>query len=213
MLVAPVDEGRDRPIVEVVETAALQRVFLVLEILDRKREVHLALEPRLDRVLVGGFDIVQVLRHERSDVGGNQLARQVGGVGRAAEREVRPDGDPKGAEQQGRRREPRPDRPALRRGGGAQRRPYPFAQAGRGREAEAAVAQAGAQRLLGLQLAPAFETAGEMFLEGDAAGRVQLVVEVGVQVAGFGTAHVSPPRAVGGRGGRGAFPARGPGAT
>src|SRR5881227_1041888 len=50
VLVALIDQGRDRPAVEVVEPGAGQRKARGREVFDRRGEIDAAVKPRLDRV-------------------------------------------------------------------------------------------------------------------------------------------------------------------
>src|SRR6202023_222996 len=57
---AGVDENSYRVATNDIESAALQRKARACEIADRRREIQLASEPRLDRVLIGGDDILEM---------------------------------------------------------------------------------------------------------------------------------------------------------
>src|SRR5579862_609302 len=62
MLVAAIDERRDRAIVEIIEPAAQKRKFRGGKIFDRRREIELAVEPRLHRVLIGRDHVLEMAR-------------------------------------------------------------------------------------------------------------------------------------------------------
>src|SRR5205085_5197447 len=68
VLPASVDDSRHRTAVDHVETSAREYESLLGEIAHGNGEVDLSLEPRLDRVLVRGDDVRQVLGLKRSDV-------------------------------------------------------------------------------------------------------------------------------------------------
>src|SRR5580704_12177327 len=74
MLAPPVDDGGNRPAVEIVEPPADQGETLRGEIDHRRREIELAVEPRLDRVLVGGLHVGEVLALQRAHVCGHNVA-------------------------------------------------------------------------------------------------------------------------------------------
>src|SRR5467141_5367353 len=67
MLVVPIYQRRDRPVVQIIEPAADQRESRSRQIRDRRREIELAAEPGLYRVLIGS-------RHIR-ETGGQHRAR------------------------------------------------------------------------------------------------------------------------------------------
>jgi hypothetical protein len=57
MLPPLIDQRRDWPIIDVVKAPAFQFKSLCGQIFDRRREVELAIEPRLDRVLIRRWDV------------------------------------------------------------------------------------------------------------------------------------------------------------
>jgi hypothetical protein len=77
VVVAAIDDCRHGLAVDVVETAADQRKALRREVDDRWREVELAVEPRLDGVLIAGLDIGKMVGLERAQVCGNDFARNL----------------------------------------------------------------------------------------------------------------------------------------
>ena len=77
VLVAMVDERRHRPPVEIIEPPAGKRKPLWCEVLDRRREIDAAVEPRLDRVLVGRDDVFEMARLQRADMPGDDLPGEV----------------------------------------------------------------------------------------------------------------------------------------
>src|SRR5438874_9942716 len=96
VLVVLIDERCDGPAVEIIETAAGQREVRRGEILDRRRKIELAVEPRLYGVAILGRDILQMARLQGADMTGDNLLgeprryrrhdqqeRQHGGAGRA----------------------------------------------------------------------------------------------------------------------------------
>jgi hypothetical protein len=62
MLAAGIDQSCDRVAVNDVDAAALQWKSLIGEVLDRRREIQFAVEPRLHGVLVGRDDIDEMTR-------------------------------------------------------------------------------------------------------------------------------------------------------
>ena len=129
MLAALVDQDGGRAAGDVVEPAAGQREALALEVLHRRGEVEPAVEPGLDRVLVGGRHVHQMARLQRADMVGDELVGQRA-VARHREQQ----------DEAGRHREPGPER--NRRLGAqprADRRPH-------WRAARAGVAAAAAMR-------------------------------------------------------------------
>src|SRR5467141_197600 len=100
MLAARVDEHGDGAAVDDVEAAALQGKSFIHKIVDRRRKVQLAVEPRLHGVLVGRLNIF-----EMSGLKGAQMRVHDGGGQRslpaaaAQDREQAPaeeDGEEKG---------------------------------------------------------------------------------------------------------------------
>src|SRR5437868_2148560 len=96
VLVVLIDERCDGPAVEIIETATGQWKVRRGEILDRRREVELAVEPRLHGVAILGRDILEMARLQGADMTGDNLLgkpgrhrrhdqeeRQHGGAGRA----------------------------------------------------------------------------------------------------------------------------------
>src|SRR5436305_7510130 len=78
VLVVLIDERRDGPAVEIIETATGQREVRRGEILDRRREVELAVEPRLYGVAILGRDILQMARLQGADMTGDNLLGEPG---------------------------------------------------------------------------------------------------------------------------------------
>jgi len=62
MFVTPINQSHDRSAVEVVEAAANEGKSFRCEIAHFWREIHLPIEPRFDRVLVGRRDVDQMGR-------------------------------------------------------------------------------------------------------------------------------------------------------
>ncbi len=75
MLAPLIDQRRDGPIINVVEAPALQFESLLRQIFDWRREVELAIEPWLDRVLVGRRNIHQMLGHQRAHMARDHFLR------------------------------------------------------------------------------------------------------------------------------------------
>src|SRR4029077_15885904 len=78
VLAAAIDDRRHRLAVDVIERAADQGESLPGQVDDRRRDVELAVEPRLDGVLVAGFDVGQMsglqrAQMRRHDVAGDLL--------------------------------------------------------------------------------------------------------------------------------------------
>src|SRR5208282_809750 len=65
MVAMLIHERRDRPAVDIVETAAHQRKSVFREIVGRWREIKLAVEPRLDRMLIGRGNVHVILHGQR----------------------------------------------------------------------------------------------------------------------------------------------------
>src|SRR5947199_9738856 len=68
VLAPAVDEAGDGTATDHVQPAAQQREAIGREVRDRRGEVELAVEPRLHRVLVGGGDVGEMRRMERTQV-------------------------------------------------------------------------------------------------------------------------------------------------
>ena len=73
VLVALIDQRRDRPAAQIVEPAAPQRKSLGGEVLDRRGEIDAAVEPGLDRVLVARRDIFEMAGLHGADMAGDDL--------------------------------------------------------------------------------------------------------------------------------------------
>src|SRR5438045_9706532 len=63
-----IDQGSDGLTVHIIETPADQREAFFAEIYDLGREVEFSVEPGLDRVLVGGSDIRQMIHQKGTDM-------------------------------------------------------------------------------------------------------------------------------------------------
>ena len=79
MLSKLINERGHIPVANIVQPPADQRITLIGQIANRRREVELAVKPRLHRVLVRGHNIHQVSGLERSNMArhellGNQIA-------------------------------------------------------------------------------------------------------------------------------------------
>src|SRR5436305_2974414 len=78
VLVVLIDERCDGPAVEIIETATGQREVRCGEILDRRRKVELAVEPRLYGMAILGRDILQMARLQGADMTGDNLLGEPG---------------------------------------------------------------------------------------------------------------------------------------
>src|SRR5947209_7992591 len=76
MLAAPVNEGCDRPAVEIIQAPADKRESLFFQIGGRRREVQFAVEPRLHFMAVGRGDVHDMFGLQRADVGRRYFLRQ-----------------------------------------------------------------------------------------------------------------------------------------
>jgi hypothetical protein len=85
VLMTPVDQSGHGAVVQVVEPAAYEWKALVSEVADRRREIQLSVEPRLDCVLVRRRHIGEVGGHERSNVTSHDVPSQQLRGGRAAD--------------------------------------------------------------------------------------------------------------------------------
>src|SRR5579863_10537961 len=68
MLLSLIDKRGYRTAIGIIEAPAYERKASRGEVHDRRREIELAIEPGLHRVLVGGLHVVQVTRLQRADV-------------------------------------------------------------------------------------------------------------------------------------------------
>src|SRR5690242_21791761 len=73
VLVALIDERRDRAPAEIIEAPAGQRKARRGEILDGRRKIELAVEPRLDGVAVLRGDILEMTRLQRPNMAGDDF--------------------------------------------------------------------------------------------------------------------------------------------
>ena len=73
MLAGAVDQGRHRLEPDHVDAAADEREALPGEVDDDRREGQLAVEPRLDRVVVRGGDVRRLRRHQGADMCADDL--------------------------------------------------------------------------------------------------------------------------------------------
>lgn len=62
---------------QIIKSATDKRKIFRRQVLDWRREIQLAVEPRLDGVLVGGYHVQDMIRHQRMDVAGNNLVREL----------------------------------------------------------------------------------------------------------------------------------------
>src|SRR5829696_3652033 len=76
VLAAAVYQRRNRAVAKIFEPPALQRVSLLGEIVNRWREVQLAIEPGLHRMLVRGEHVGEVSWHEGPNVAGEHLVAE-----------------------------------------------------------------------------------------------------------------------------------------
>jgi hypothetical protein len=77
MFVALKDERGHAASVQIIKPAADEGKFLGRQVFDRRREIKLAVEPRLDGVLIAGLDIGKMVGLERAQVCGNDFARNL----------------------------------------------------------------------------------------------------------------------------------------
>ena len=68
----------------VVSPSTHQPIALRGEVGDHWRDIGVACKPRLHRVLIGGYDIRQVRRHQRAHVRGNEIIKER--IGRGGDR-------------------------------------------------------------------------------------------------------------------------------
>src|SRR5260370_12072359 len=68
MLAPRVDQHGNGAPVNNIEPAALQRKSIPHKIVDRRREIELAIKPRLHRVLVGRLHVLQMSRLKRTEM-------------------------------------------------------------------------------------------------------------------------------------------------
>ena len=68
MFVPLVDQGCYRVIIEVIKAAANQRKTLAGKVYHGSREIELRIQPGFYRVLIGRWDVCEVIRHKRADV-------------------------------------------------------------------------------------------------------------------------------------------------
>jgi len=76
VLLAPIHQRRDWPVVQVIEAAADQRKSMVSHIFDWRREIQPAIKPWFDRVLVGRGHIGEMGGHQGARVSGDDLLRE-----------------------------------------------------------------------------------------------------------------------------------------
>ena len=86
VLAALIDDRSHRLAVDVIEAAAEQRKALRGQVDDRRRDVDLAVEPRLDRMLVAGFHVHQVSGLQRADMRRHDFVGDVSVPGRCGRR-------------------------------------------------------------------------------------------------------------------------------
>src|SRR5215813_14394983 len=75
MLLALVNQRRDRPIVEVIEPSPFQRKPLLGQIRYWWRKIQPAIEPRFDSMPIRGLDIIYVVGHQRAHVSRDDFLR------------------------------------------------------------------------------------------------------------------------------------------
>src|SRR5438552_9512420 len=63
MLPSLIDQRRHRPVIEIIEAASNQRKSFVGKVRHGRRKIELGVQPRFHRVLVGGSDIGEMVRH------------------------------------------------------------------------------------------------------------------------------------------------------
>src|SRR5260370_5111574 len=77
MLAAAIDEPGDGAATEDVETPSLQGESIPRKITDGRREVELAVEPRLDGVLIGRSDVGEMVGLQRTQMGIDHFRRLI----------------------------------------------------------------------------------------------------------------------------------------
>src|SRR5438477_7486641 len=76
MLAPLVNQGRHRPVIEIIKTATDQRKSFAGKVDHRRREIELCVQPWFNGVLVGRSDVSEMVRHKRTDMTGDELRRQ-----------------------------------------------------------------------------------------------------------------------------------------
>src|SRR5712692_9798777 len=71
-----VNQGCDRPVLKIIETATNQRKPFAGKVDDRRCEIELCVQPRFHGVLVGGSDVSKMICHQRTHMAGDELRRQ-----------------------------------------------------------------------------------------------------------------------------------------
>src|SRR5207302_7833305 len=77
MFVAPIHQRRDGATVQIIQSPANQWKAFCSEVLHVRGEVHFAVEPRLDGMLITGGNIGEMLGHERAHVAGDGFVQHL----------------------------------------------------------------------------------------------------------------------------------------
>ena len=193
------DEGSGEAPVDLLEAPACQGKPGVGQVEDRRREIELAGEPGLDRVLVGRDDVHQVSGLEGSDMIGNRLVHEGVRAGVRASPGVTDEERKSGGQPAEIPKVPR-DRRAPPGGGSRGPGPGPgegqklFAQLCRGSEAGKRLAQSGAPGHDRLCKKGALRAHAQVLLKLDLANQVELAVAMGLeQRADFFAVHEESP--------------------
>src|SRR6266436_2181095 len=76
MLTPLVNQGRHRPVIEIIKTATNQRKSLTGKIDHRRREIELRVQPGFYSMLIRRSDVGEVICHQRTHMTGDELRRQ-----------------------------------------------------------------------------------------------------------------------------------------
>ena len=83
-----VNQSCYRAVIEVIKATANQRKTLAGKVWHGSREIELRIQPGLYRVLIGRWDVREVVCHERANVTSYKLCREeLIGIGRAHSRQ------------------------------------------------------------------------------------------------------------------------------
>src|SRR5260370_15110228 len=76
MLTPLVNQGRHRPVIEIIKAAADQGKSLTGKIDNRRGKIELRVQPGFDSMLIRRSDVREVIRHKRADVTSYTLCRE-----------------------------------------------------------------------------------------------------------------------------------------
>src|SRR5229473_2313467 len=195
MLAAAIDERGDGAAAEDVETSSLQGESITRKITDGRREVELAVKPRLDSVLIGRGDVGEMVGLQRTQMGIDHFRGLIFAFLVAAGKEAPTHGcdeqESSGSSEPAHWQEPKSKFGA--RGGGKIRTNFAAKRDGRCRVKLRAL-EGRAQSLLRFESGKAIGAGFQVALKFRSPGGVQFAVEIavknGLRVL---TAHGRPP--------------------